>query len=73
MDSVAAKFLCDSIKTYANGGEVILKPVTTGSEENKTFFDYTPSGEINLRLVKKETLDFFIPGKAYYINFTPEV
>ena len=73
MDSVTAKFLCDSTKIYKDGGEVVLKPVTNGSDENKTFFEYTPSGEISLRLIKKETLDFFIPGKAYYINFTQEV
>ena len=73
MDNLVAKFICDSIKTFKEGGEVVLKPVTTGSDENKTFFSYTPSGEVSLKVVKKETLDFFVPGKAYYLNFTAEV
>ena len=42
--------------------------VTSGSEENKSFFEASPNGQITLSTVKE---DVFEPGKNYYIDFTP--
>jgi hypothetical protein len=41
--------------------------VTSGSEENKSFFASTPSGTIELATVAP---DVFEPGKDYYVDFT---
>lgn len=41
--------------------------VTGDSEENKKFFEATPSGELNVSTVRA---DFFEVGKSYYIDIT---
>lgn len=72
---VRAKFLCNSVeKTKAWQGVKVpflfnakFLPVCSGSEENKKFFESTPSGKIEINSVG----DFFEPGKEYYIDFTP--
>lgn len=50
---------------------VTLYPVINGSEENKSFFQYTPSGKIELGIVNAEAAKQFEVGKEYYIDFTP--
>jgi len=41
--------------------------VTSGSEENKRFFEYTPSGQLEISVYKE---DVFQPGKSYYLDLT---
>jgi len=41
--------------------------VTDGSEENKKFFEATPSGQLTIGTYKE---DHFIPGKEYYLDIT---
>ena len=48
-----------------------LLPVTSGSEENKAFFEASPSGSIELGTVNEEAAKVFELGKEYYIDFTP--
>jgi hypothetical protein len=70
---VRAKFLCKSKEEYAEPkgcGKVSLTPVINGSDENKTFYKYTPSGEITLFTVNDAAFAEFRPGKSYYIDFT---
>lgn len=50
---------------------VQLQPVINGSEENKSFFKYTPGGEVNLYVVSEETAKLFDIGAEYYVDFTP--
>lgn len=69
--SVRAKFRCDSIEHTADGATVKMAPVISGSEENKTFYRYTPGGSISLAVVNKDTAARFEPGKSYYVDFTP--
>lgn len=73
-----SKFICQSVmNTKYAGGEshtVILTPVTpynSDGEENKTFWDATPSGEIKLTITNKSAVDVFQPGKKYYVDFIP--
>lgn len=73
-----AKFICQSlnISKYAGGEShsVILTPVTpynSEGQENKSFWDATPTGEIKLTITNKEAVKLFEPGKKYYIDFTP--
>lgn len=50
--------------------DIKLHPVTSGSEENKRFFDATPGGDITLSCLNPEASQQFEIGKSYYIDFT---
>jgi len=77
-----AKFVCISkTETYSNiwiDGKSIpgtlvsvrFQSVTSGSDENKSFFASTPSGSIELGQMKKEVADQFELNKEYYVDFT---
>jgi hypothetical protein len=76
--SVRAKFVVTSITRTkgwaANGGEVQtirLSPVTSGSDENKSFFAATPSGQIELGIVNADAVKEFDLGAEMYVEFTP--
>lgn len=47
--------------------EAEFSPVMDGSEENKKFYDATPSGHLKVGTYKQ---DVFEPGKSYYIDIT---
>ena len=72
-----AKFTVQSITTHKawNGpglmGTVKLIPVTGGSEENKAFYEATPSGQIELGTVNDAVLKQFNVGDEFYVDFTP--
>ena len=70
--TVRAKFKCTQI-TETEGGlkTVKLMPVSSGSEENKQFFKYTPAGSIDLSTVNPEAAAQFVPGREYFVDFTP--
>ncbi len=74
--TVRAKFKVDSVtrRKEHDGQEsqtIRLMPVISGSEENKRFYKYTPSGNIELCTVNPEAGNQFELGKEYYIDFTP--
>ena len=50
--------------------DIKLAPVTSGSEENKRFFNASPSGEITLGCLNPEASAQFEIGKEYYVDFT---
>lgn len=64
---VRAKFKCQSNVD----GMVVLNPVYSGCEENKTFWEHTPAGTITLTITNTAARDQFEPGKEYYVDFTP--
>lgn len=68
---VRAKFYVNQITHYMNGGSVTLQAVTGTSEENKTFWKYTPSGKIEMEIDNEVALNGFEVGKEYYIDFVP--
>jgi hypothetical protein len=50
---------------------VRLVPVQhKGSEENKTFWDATPSGELTMVITNPNAAMQFVEGKVYYLDFT---
>lgn len=76
--TVRAKFVVNSITTSRawNGkglmGTVHLQPVTTsGSDENKAFYEATPGGKIELGTVNEEAIKQFTIGDEFYVDFTP--
>lgn len=64
--SVRAKFKC----TENNGENVELEAVTSGSEENDSFFKWTPYGKLSMGTVNENAIKQFEVGKEYYIDIS---
>ena len=48
---------------------VVFHPVYGDSEENKKFFEATPSGEIKLGIINQDAWPFFELDRDYYVTF----
>ncbi len=68
--SVRAKFRVESVTKFENGNSVKLTPVTSGSEENESFFHYTPFGTIEIGTINEGAASQFTPGAEFYVDFT---
>jgi hypothetical protein len=65
---------CRSKTQFDDGiANVHMEVVTNGSEENKQFFKYTPSGFLDINQVNPEVANQFVPGNEYNIDITPVV
>lgn len=71
MKTVRAKFKCRAVTKEGENNRVVLGAVTDGSEENDSFFQYTPGGEIDLQVISGDTASRFEEGKEYYVDFSP--
>jgi hypothetical protein len=73
--SIRCKFKLDSItKSVSSGVEVAsiaMTPVTSGSEENKAFWKWTPSGQLVVATVNAEAVAGLKLGGEYYLDITP--
>ena len=70
---VRAKFYAYSITHFTGGGaRVELLPVfsTDPADENKKFWDATPTGKIEMH-IKGEAAQSFVVGQEYYVDFSP--
>jgi hypothetical protein len=68
------KFKCINLEENEYGCNVKLDVVSSGSEENKTFFRFTPSGELKIGLVQTDIAHaIFKPGQEYYVDIQPAV
>ena len=65
-----SKFRCVSVTNLERGGEVKLKTLISGSEDNSWFFNMTTNGEINLETIDQDVIKQFIPGMDFYVDFT---
>lgn len=65
---IRCKFKCNCIHEYDTAYTYQLSPVY-GSNENKVYWDATPSGSIEVCIVKDKGKLFEV-GKAYYIDIT---
>ncbi|AGK52025.1 hypothetical protein [Bacillus sp. 1NLA3E] len=72
---VRAKFVC--IEKGETGhqpcqkqAKVVLQPVFGNSDENKKFWQYTPTGRIELSTINTDAAEQFEVGKEYYVDFT---
>ncbi len=72
---VRAKFVCNGVQKHEStvpgeGQEqVSMIPVSTGSEENKSFAKWTPAGGLSLCINEgTQAYGFFEPGKEYYVT-----
>lgn len=67
---ILAKFKVGSTTDFGNDNiEVKMTPVVSGSEENKSFSKYTPTGDIRLHITNPNVTAFFKAGKEYYVEF----
>lgn len=74
-----AKFKVESRKEYSyetgkvSGVEVELKPVYSDDpeSENKTFWQATPNGSIQMYIENVEAAKMFQAGKEIYVDFSP--
>lgn len=76
MSNIIAKFKCDNVEDHPDCQQktIALSAVTSGSEENKSFSKYTPSGLLYLSVSYETTaVDFFVPGEEYYLNISKTV
>jgi len=62
---------CESVLKTAFGETVKLNAVVDGSEENKSFSNYTPSATLSMTIDNPAAIGAFVPGKSYYVDFTP--
>lgn len=68
---VRAKFRCTSVTKHENAAETVcMSPVTSGSDENKEWSKYTPSGELKMTITAEGAVGVFQPGKSYRIDIT---
>ncbi len=65
-----AKFKCTEVAATENGSKVRFSVVSGGSPENDVFFKWTPFGTIDIGIVNPDTVEQFIPGQTYYVDFT---
>nr|WP_319570243.1 hypothetical protein [uncultured Draconibacterium sp.] len=71
MKKIRCKFECVQNKHSEeySGSVVEFSAVVEGSEENKSFSEYTPSGELTMFVSDKtEAAKFFEKGKEYYLD-----
>lgn len=72
MKTVRAKFVVSSTQNNGDGSmNVNAHAVHSGSEENKSFSEYTPHGSFQMNISKgKEAQELFVAGKEYYFDIT---
>ncbi|MEH2188319.1 MAG: hypothetical protein V7K64_19425 [Nostoc sp.] len=71
---IRAKFTCQQniLNHETQTAEVILTPVTSNppNEENLTFWQATPAGNITLQITNPAASAQFSVGTDYYVDFT---
>ena len=71
MQTVRAKFVCQSVEDFGSMKKAKLVAVYGTREENKDFTDATPSGTLEIMINGEvPASEFFKPGKQYYLDFT---
>lgn len=74
---IRSKFRCAQVLESKDAdGQVTaqivkLYPVTGGSEENKAFWEATPSGAYEVTITNKAAFDHYVPGRCYYFDSIP--
>lgn len=66
---VKAKFRCTSVTNHDGGTETCsFVPVSGGSDENKQWSKYTPSGRLEMSITADGAQGQFKPGREYYLT-----
>ncbi len=68
--AVKAKFQCNSVTEFENNKTAKFNAVCGKEGDNADFTKYTPSGALEINIVKDAAAaSFFEPGKNYYLTF----
>jgi hypothetical protein len=71
-NNMRAKVTVASTTEYPYGGKKSeLHGVYSGSPEDNSFAKATPSLQMNITVDNPAVKDFLVPGKNYYLDFTP--
>ena len=65
-----AKFRVNSVEQQEESEFIDSSAVTDGSEENKSFAEYTPYGEFRLSVDNPNVIGRLDPGDEIYIDVT---
>ena len=69
---IRAKFLVQSVTQFKGLQTVNANPVTSGSDENKSFSKWTPSGRLEISITDETpAFDMLKPGQEFYMDITP--
>lgn len=70
--TIRAKFNVSTVAKHFNGGgaSVTMSPVVGDAGENKTFWDATPSGKIEMHITNPDAIKVFENGGEFYVDFT---
>lgn len=74
MKTIKAKFRVESIQLmgsdrYNNHSrKVVARPVTSDSEENKTYSKWTPTGLLELTITNPDVFDWFKPDQEFTMD-----
>ena len=74
MTTVRAKFVCTSVEEQPQYKQKVVSfmPVSSGSEENKSFAKLTPAGKLDLWIsYETKASEAFEEGKEYYLDILP--
>lgn len=66
-----AKFRVDSVRIYEYMEEASLSAVSSFSREDNEFAAATPSGALAITITSPAGKGYFVPGRAYYLDFSP--
>lgn len=71
-EKVKAKFNVSELTRYGNGGggRVLLHAVVNNSEENKTFWENTPGGVIDLHIDNEAAFKQFEEMGEFYVEIS---
>ena len=71
MKKVRAKFNCHYVEEHNDGAKTVhMNAAVSGSVENESFSEYTPAGNLSIRIDKGDAKEYFKEGKEYYLDFT---
>lgn len=69
---IRAKFQVESVLQQKGTQVVTARPVMGGSDENKSFSKWTPSGKLEMQITDETpAFDMLKPGQEFYMDLTP--
>lgn len=68
---IRAKMKCLSVTKTEHGEVIDLEPVVSGSEENKQWSKWTPSGQLKLSITNPDAFGKMQPGDEFFLDLTP--
>ena len=69
--AVRAKFRCERIERHEYSGTYRSATIVLHAVEKGPFWKATPNGRLTMECVNEEATKQFVPGKTYFLDFTP--